>query len=138
MIKCFKIILFSCIAFLFVLTSCKASKPSADDRLIGVWTGEAYQFDIDEGWDMVFRYNKKEKKYSIQYPSLGCGGDWILEQGSNNKFQFRELLSEGFEICNDRGKVELIWENPDKIAFFYYWPDDGVLNASGYLYRSGK
>ena len=124
-------ILFIC---LLTFNSCKV-KQSPITMLNGTWIGEAYQFNTDEKWSISFFSNMKKRGYFIDYPSLGCGGKWILEEHHDNRFQFREVLDEGFDICTDRGKVELVLEDKDRIAFFYYWPDDRMLTASGYLYR---
>ena len=119
-----------------LLNACKSKQASLGNSLNGSWSGEAYQYNINETWSIDFLCNRKEKIYSIHYPSLGCGGSWNLEQQYNNTFEFREVLDNGFYICNDRGKVVLEMKNHNTIAFSYYWPDDKTLNASGYLKKN--
>lgn len=132
-----KIILFVLFVGLFTLSGCK-TKQSSIAILNGTWEGEAYQFDVNEKWSISLLCNMKKRGYIIYYPSLGCGGKWILEEHSDNRFQFREVLNEGLDICTNKGKVELVLKDQNTISFSYYWPTDEVLLATGYLYREHR
>ena len=129
----FSIFILTC---LLHFSGCKSKQTSVNISLDGSWTGEAYQYDINETWSIDFRCNMKKKIYLIQYPSLGCSGNWNLEQRYNNIFEFRELLNKGLDVCTNNGKIVLDIKDDNNVAFFYYWPDDKTLNASGYLKRN--
>lgn len=42
-------------------------------NLNGTWTGQGYQFDLNETWSIILRIDNG--KYKIEYPSLHCSAD---------------------------------------------------------------
>lgn len=124
----------SIIVLLIVLSGCKSQQITNDNRS-GIWMGEAYQYDVDQSWDVYFIMDAKNQIYTIDYPSLDCGGKWILMKSSENTLEFRENLNRGFSLCTNNGKIVLETKNKDEIDFYYYWPDDNTLSAQGVLRR---
>ncbi len=131
------------IPFLIILTllglnACKSTqvKKNGIVFLSGVWLGEAHQYDINVMWNIRFQYNGLDNRYIIDYPSVGCGGNWTLIKSNKGTFVFRETIEEGIDICTNGGKVVLEVQDPGHMKFYYYWPDDKTLNASGFLVRT--
>lgn len=110
----------------------KASKTTSISALLrGTWVGTAYQYDISETWDI--KLVSKKGKYTIKYPSLGCGGKWILIESNSDKMVFQEKISYGAETCNNGGTIVITFDNSDELKLSYYYPDLNTLNASGNL-----
>lgn len=124
----------SIIVLLTILSGCKSQQIRNDNRS-SIWMGEAYQYDIDQSWNVYFIMDSKNQIYTIDYPSLDCGGKWILMKSNENTLEFREKLNRGFSLCTNNGKIVLETKNKDEIDFYYYWPDDNTLSAQGVLYR---
>jgi hypothetical protein len=101
--------------------------------LEGTWSGSAYQSDIKETFDL--KLICKDGVYTIDYPSIGCGGTWQVKESDSTKIVFQEALSYGQEICNNDGTVVVSFEGKDKLKFQYYFPDLDSLNAVGQLHR---
>lgn len=49
----------------------------------GTWTGQGYQFDLNETWSIILRI--EDGKYKIEYPSLHCIGDLQFIKNENGK-----------------------------------------------------
>lgn len=124
----------SIIVSLIVLSGCK-SQQITNDKISGIWMGEAYQYDVDQSWDIYFVMDAKNQVYTIDYPSLSCGGKWTLMKSNKNILEFREKLNRGFTVCTNNGKIVLKVKHKNEIDFYYYWPDDNTLSAQGILYR---
>lgn len=99
--------------------------------LRGTWVGTAYQYDISETWDV--KLVSKKGKYTIKYPSLGCGGKWVLIESNSHKMVFREQISYGAETCNNGGTIVITLDNSEELKLSYYYPNLNTLNASGNL-----
>lgn len=99
--------------------------------LEGTWTGSAYQDDIKQNFDLKLTCEKG--KYTIEYPSIGCGGAWQVTESTSDKVVFVEQLSYGQDICNNGGTVVINFEGKDKLKFQYYYPNLDTLNAVGVL-----
>ena len=101
--------------------------------LEGSWVGSAYQSDIKESFDL--KLICKDGVYTIDYPSIGCGGTWQVKESDSTRVVFKEALSYGQEICNNDGTVVVSFEGKDQLKFQYYFPDLDSLNAIGQLRR---
>lgn len=102
----------------------------------GIWTGSAYQYDVNESWTIKFTCNSKEGTFLIEYPSLGCSGNLIIENISNNEIEFRENILNGSGTCNNNGVIKLKMLNNRKFAYLYYLPNSSVINAKGQVIKS--
>jgi hypothetical protein len=56
----------------------------------GSWTGKGYQIDGDS-WDIKLTHS--EKRFTIEYPSLGCVGYWTINQTDKSRIVFTETIS---------------------------------------------
>lgn len=124
--------------FIIFFSSCKSYQTASSTKNIfnGVWIGQGYQYDIEDNWDIKFVCNTNNNQYMIEYPSLGCSGKWDLIEYEKNILVFREILDKGKDICTDSGKVVLKIKKTGLIDFYYYWPNDETLIASGQLEKT--
>lgn len=126
-IKCFGIGL---LLLLATSASVVAQKKSGG-WLNGNWEGVGYQLDDQSTWAMKVTAN--HGRYSIDYPSLNCGGRWRLVSINGTRAQFREILNRGQDKCADRGKVLLQRLNRKQIVFLYSYAGARDISASAVL-----
>lgn len=100
--------------FLFSNTSISAQKIK---WLEGVWTGVGYQ--IDGGlWMVELIHDTAEKSFDVTYPSLGCKGEWVIQEKSKGKVIFQENIEKGHCDKGVRIVVTQIDEKFVSVAFF--------------------
>lgn len=125
---------------LFAVILITSGSVSAQERsaswLKGTWTGTGYQIDTDSTWTMRFRATVT--KYSVDYPSLKCGGFWKLTRAGSNSATFRERITYGKDLCTDRGHVTIERLNRSQIDFRYRNPGETQFIASGILKRQRR
>ena len=117
------------ITFLFIsvfLTSCIEYR-----SLRGEWTGVGYQIDNSQ-WDVVLTV--KGRQIDINYLSLNCSGEWRFAGRDGDDFEFKELILEGIDRC-DQGvevHVQKISEEEVRVQYFIrsYDPNDPVATAT--------
>ena len=99
----------------------------------GAWEGTGYQIDDKSTWAMAF--NARGNRFSIDYPSLNCGGRWKLISMGASRARFREILTHGQDKCADRGSVLLQRISRKQILFLYSYSDARNISASAVLNR---
>ena len=104
--------------------------------LNGTWTGTGYQIDNNETWTM--RLTVTGGKYSIDYPSLKCGGVWKVMGVGSSVATFREHITYGKDLCTDRGKVTIERLNSSQIDFRYSNPGKPEITASAILKKGRR
>jgi hypothetical protein len=97
-----------------------------------VWDGTGYQVDDKTTWAMTLT---ARRTFSINYPSLGCGGHWKLISISASRARFRELLDHGQDKCADNGNVLVQRLNRNQIVFLYAYRKTREISASSVLNR---
>ena len=102
----------------------------------GVWTGSAYQYDVKESWTIKLTCNSKEGTFLIEYPSLGCSGNLIIENLNSNEIEFRESIQKGIGTCNNNGVIKFKKINNKKLVYSYYLPNSSDINAKGQVIKS--
>jgi hypothetical protein len=114
-----------------------ATAVSAQTRSVswmrGTWEGTGYQTDDKSTWTMVLKV--QGRKFSIDYPSLSCGGQWRLISVSASRARFRERLDHGQDKCADRGIVTLQRLNRKQVIYWWSYQGDTVVKASAVLNR---
>ena len=136
---------FVVVGLLFLLSSAAAAQSKNRPWLRGSWEGTGYQTDSDgeSTWLMTLaikRINGGRRTFSIEYPSLGCGGRWRLLNISGNKAKFREELNHGQNSCANKGLV-MIERIGGQLIFLYRNQGSHEITASAVLNRrklSGK
>src|SRR4051794_1279466 len=73
-----------------LLLGCAAASAQAKSNswLRGTWEGTGYQTDDKSTWDMVVKVNGQ--RFTIDYPTLSCGGRWRLISLTAARARFRE------------------------------------------------
>lgn len=127
-------IVFAAIVLLAATTSIQAQKSRA--WLNGTWQGTGYQMDTDTTWTMLLTASKG--KYTIEYPSLKCGGRWQLITIDKWTAKFRERISHGLEDCVNNGSVVIQRLGNGQIAFRYYNRGSARVTASAILNRKPR
>lgn len=105
----------------------------------GVWAGSVVEGPVSgKSHD---RYNVIIElvpgKYSIDYPTLKCGGKLVLQGKKGRHFHFRDKLEYGKSLCAFGGYTELQMINAD-LAAFQWFDSNGVLRAKGMLKRRSQ
>jgi len=75
------------------------------------------------------------RTFSINYPSLSCGGHWKLISINVSRARFREVLDRGQDKCSDKGKVIVQRLNRNQILFMYHYKAARDVSASAVLKR---
>lgn len=71
----------------------------------GSWSGSGYQENAKSSWTM--RLVIRQDNYSIEYPSLSCGGYWTLNNTGQGVASFSEHITYGKDKCIDGGSVTI-------------------------------
>jgi hypothetical protein len=123
-------------SLLLLFAQAAESKSVAKAWLRGTWEGTGYQIDDASLWPMrlTISRTKRGRKFSIEYPSLNCGGTWKLLRLDQNKATFREQLSHGQDKCSDNGLV-VIERKRNQLVFLYSLQGARELEASAILNR---
>src|SRR5688572_12485322 len=93
---------FASAAGLLLLSAALASGQTRGGWLRGEWAGTGYQTDSNDTWAM--RLTAKGRGYTVDYPSLGCGGRWRLVSLARRRAVFSETITRGAERCAPRGR----------------------------------
>jgi hypothetical protein len=125
------------IGLLLLLVTSAASQTNRRPWLRGVWEGTGYQNDDNSTWTMkvtVKRLKGGRRAFSIDYPSLQCGGRWELLSMTRSRATFRELLDRGQDKCSDKGLVT-IQKIGRQLIFLYANEGSRKITASAVLNR---
>ena len=103
------------------------------DWILGTWEGTAFQVDAQTTWTIKFAAQKD--KYTIEYPSLHCGGDWTAIKVGKKKATFRETLTFGQDKCVDGGQAIIEKISDTQISFKFVDPGSPNVNSTAVLNR---
>ena len=112
-------------------TTCAQKKSSA--WIKGTWEGTGYQTDDQSTWAMTF--TARGRSFSIDYPSLSCGGRWQLTAINGRRARFRERLDHGQDKCTDNGNVVIQRLSRRQIFFLYSLAGKREVTAAAVLNR---
>jgi len=101
--------------------------------LKGTWEGTGYQTDDKSTWSMLL--TARGRSFSIEYPSLNCGGHWQLININGYRARFKERLDHGQDKCTDNGSVVIQRLNKRQIFFLYSLAGKREVTASAVLNR---
>ena len=127
------------LGLLLLLASSVAAQGKNKSWLRGSWEGTGYQTDSggESTWPMtvaIKRVKNGRRMFSIEYPSLGCGGRWRLLSFNGNKARFREELNHGQDTCANKGLV-MIERIGGQLIFLYTNQGSQEITASAVLNR---
>lgn len=77
-------------------------------------------------------------RFSIDYPSLNCGGRWQLININAYRARFIEKLDHGQDKCTDNGGVVIQRLNHRQVFFLYTLAGSREVTASAVLNRKSK
>lgn len=132
---------FVLLGLLLMLVPSVVSQSKQEPWLRGTWEGTGYQTDDGSTWPMkltITRLKNSGRTFSIDYPSLSCGGHWKLLSSNQSKARFREQLSYGQEKCANNGVVLLERIGSNQIAFLYSYQRSREITASAVLNKKRK
>lgn len=104
------------------------------DWILGVWEGTGYQVNTDTKWTIKFTAEKD--KYTIEYPSLNCGGEWKPIKVGKKKATFRETMIFGKDKCTDGGEAIIEKISATQISFKFIDVGSPDINATAVLKRA--
>ena len=110
---------------------CAQTKPNK--WLRGIWEGSGYQIDDQSTWTM--RLTAGARQFSIEYPSLSCGGRWKQISIDAYRARFNEKLDHGQDQCVDNSNVVIQRLNNRQVVFLFSYPGKREVYASGILKR---
>lgn len=98
--------------------------------LDGVWEGTAHQNTPKMSYSI--RLTAGNSSYSIEYPSLRCGGKWTVQEMSGTHAKFKEEITYGGERCSSDGDIVVEKTGERQISYKYTLPFIGEI-VSGTL-----
>jgi len=98
----------------------------------GTWTGFVMKSDGASFSVIVTIEDNGES--SVEYDSLSCGGDLIIQSKSSKRVDFKEKLTYGKTTCKEYEKVRLVKRAKNKVLFMTFDVTDTEL-SNGTLYR---
>lgn len=103
---------------------------------VGVWYGVVTEMRVAGS-----RYDRYEVNieivpgaYSMDYPTLGCGGRMELQRKEDDMLQFQEKLEYGKELCSSGGRTILRMIQPG-VTEYLWFDEQGALKVQGLLKR---
>lgn len=130
------IVTFSAVLVSLCLNSTIFAQTKSNTWIKGTWEGTGYQTDDQSTWAMVF--TARGARFSIDYPSLNCGGRWQLINLSASRARFKERLDHGQDKCTDNGKVVIQRLSNKQILYLYKIAGSREVTASAVLNRRRK
>ena len=109
-------------ALLFLLPVCAWSAGLSD--YYGVWAGAVVEGPVSgkshDRYEVVIEL--VPGKYTIDYPTLRCGGVLRLQGNKGRHFHFKDELDYGKDHCAFGGYTELQMINTSLAAFQWFFP----------------
>ena len=124
---------FGAAILLLLLGASLSAQTKSNNWLKGTWEGTGYQIDDQSTWTM--RLTARGRRFSIEYPSLACGGRWQLISINGYRARFKERLDHGQDKCADNGNVTIQRLSRTQIFFLYSNAGTREVSASAVLKR---
>lgn len=103
--------------------------------LQGEWEGVGYQLSNGGTWTMSVTANIANYSIAIRYPSLDCGGVWMIRSSSDCSIELVEDIEYGEDKCLDGGFVVLTRVDADHVTFTYFLSGTRTMDAYATLRR---
>jgi hypothetical protein len=120
-------------AGLLLLAAAVACGQTRGGWLRGEWAGTGFQTDSNDTWAMTL--DARGRGYTVEYPSLECGGRWTLLSLSRRRAVFRETIIKGADKCAQRGRFVVERLNSRQLGYWYSHAGSRTFVASGILNR---
>jgi hypothetical protein len=125
---------FGAVTLLVLAAFATSAQTKSKTWIRGTWEGTGYQIDDQSTWTM--RVTAGGRRFSIDYPSLACGGRWKLITIDAYRARFKEILDHGQEKCTDNGSVVIQRLNKRQVLFLYSDAGKSEVSASAILKRT--
>jgi hypothetical protein len=99
----------------------------------GTWEGKGLQ-DDGSAWTIQIVIDRSGS-HTVAYPSLFCGGKLTSIENSLTSVTFKENLTYGVHACIDEGMIKLQKGPAGILKYYWFYPDNNKLGASGELKR---
>ena len=124
-----------------VIVPAEADEPMASlpAEYLGTWEGTGVQVNPAAEWPMVVDLTGGgvgEVVGTISYPSLGCGGDFVLRSAGGGAVEVTEDITVGTDVCVD-GLTRLALASDGTLIYEWTSPD-GASRASATLVLTGN
>jgi hypothetical protein len=109
----------------------EARKPTGGQSsqwLEGVWKGTGYQKAPEMTWSIKF--TAENNTYTIEYPSLRCGGKWTLVEMNDAGATFKETITRGLDKCSNGGDITVEKISDHQISYKYTLPIIGEVASA--------
>ena len=93
--------------------------------LEGVWEGKGYQHAPKMTWSV--KLTAENNTYTIEYPSLRCGGKWTLMEMGDGRAQFKEEITRGQDRCSSNGDILVERISDYQVSYKYTLPVIGEV-----------
>jgi len=118
---------------LLLLCATLSAQTKSNNWIKRTWEGTGYQTDDQSTWTM--RLTAHGRSFSIEYPSLNCGGRWQLVSINAYRARFRERLDHGQDKCANNGNVIIEKLSKRQVVFLYSNAGTREVTASAVLNR---
>ena len=119
------------LGLLLLLPIALSGQSKRSSWLQGNWAGTGYQSDIENTWTM--KLSARKNRYTVEYPSLKCGGRWRLVSVSRSRAVFRERIAQGLGECEPRGTFVIVRLNARQLGVWYSYLGKKEVVASAIL-----
>jgi hypothetical protein len=128
------------LSFLLLLTIAASvsaqSKTNKPTWLNGTWGGTGYQTDTESTWTILLKASGG--KFTIEYPSLQCGGTWRSLRMTDWSAEFRETITFNLEDCVNKGTVTILRLNRHQALYRFSYKGTNRVTATGILNRKRR
>jgi hypothetical protein len=121
------------VILLLIVFASVSAQTKSNTWIQGAWEGTGYQTDDQSTWSMLL--TARGGRFSIDYPSLNCGGRWQLLNINAYRARFKERLDHGQDKCTDKGTVVIQRINRKQIFYLYTIAESREVTASAVLNR---
>lgn len=104
-----------------------ASAQGLASRLVGIWEGQGEQ---NSGSSWTIRLTVTDENFSIEYPSLSCGGSWTLLSDAPYAATFFEDITFGSNCIDTTAELFVVDNQTLRVVYFF---PGGDIEAYGIL-----
>ena len=103
--------------------------------LQGVWEGTGTQLTPKMSWSI--KLAAENNTYTIEYPSLRCGGKWTLVEMGEDHAKFKEVITRGLNQCSSDGDILIEKIGDSQLSYKYTLPFIGEVATATLHKKTG-
>lgn len=94
----------------------------------GAWVAnDVVQYDTKSSWGIQMIALPERDYFRVNYPSLGCKGEWTLKSATPEQIVFREKITKGGTICGNNESITLDVIDQKQLLVRYYGPGNSII-----------